>query len=116
VQRLHLASAFKAFEREPVALLAHPMDYELRFAPTRFNPGGTFETDEGTTVTHPERSIDRIHRGFWGGGFSNRRDNADNPRLVNGFGNVLFSEADGSASYFATISNALSADFQAPNP
>ena len=64
MQRLHLASAFKAFEREPVALLAHPMDYELRFAPTRFNPGGTFETDEGTTVTHPERSIDRIHPDF----------------------------------------------------
>ena len=30
-----LPTQFKAFEREPVALLAHPRDYELSFAPTR---------------------------------------------------------------------------------
>ena len=116
VQRLHLASAFRVLDREPVPLLAHPRDYELHFPAIRFNPDGTFETDEGVTVSHPERAIEEIHHGFWGGGFSNRRDSAGNPRLVNGFGSVLFSEADGSASYFAAIFNALSPDFRAPNP
>ena len=73
VQRLHLASAFDRFETEPVELLAHPRDYEVRFAPTEFNPDGTFQTGEGVTVTHPERSIAGIRRGYWGGEFSNRR-------------------------------------------
>ena len=116
VQRRHLASAFDAFETEPVELLAHPRDYELHLAPTVFNPDGTFETDEGVTVTHPERSIQQVHRGFWGGGLSNRRDSVGNPRMASGFASALFSEADGSTSYFTAIFNGLSDDFRAANP
>ena len=97
-------------------MLAHPRDYELHLAPTSFNPDGTFETGEGVTVTHPDRTIEKVHHGFWGGGLSNRRDGAANPRMVSGFASALFSEADGSASYFATIFNVLSEDFRAANP
>ena len=84
--------------------------------PRASNPDGTFETGEGLTVEHPGRSIEKVHRGFWGGGLSNRRDSAGNPRMVGGFASVLFSEADGSASAFTGIFNALSEDFRAANP
>ena len=116
VQRLHLASAFNRFETEPVALLAHPRDYEVRFAPTEFNPDGTFQTGEGVTVTHPGRSVDRIRTGYWGGGLSNRRDGAGNPRLVAGFNKVTFIEQDGSESTITAIFNALSHEFRAEGP
>ena len=53
VRRLHLASEFKTVESEAVELLARPRDYELHLAPTRFNPDGAFDTDEGVAVTHP---------------------------------------------------------------
>ena len=116
VQSLHLASAFQAFGPELVELLAHPRDYELHLAPTTFNQDGTFETDEGMTVKHPNRSIQEVHSGFWGGGLSNRRDSTGNPRMVSGFARALFSEADGSASYFAAIFNVLSQDFRTGSP
>jgi len=116
VQRLHLTSAFDRFETDPVELLAHPKDYEVHFAPTEFNPDGTFQTGEGVTVTHPERSIAGVRRGHWGGGLSNRPDSAGNPRLVNGFSSVVFLEEDGSASIISGIFNALSEDFRAANP
>ncbi|MDE0341513.1 MAG: hypothetical protein OXI82_05225 [Nitrospinae bacterium] len=116
VQQLHLKSAFDRFETEPVELLAHPRDYEVRFAPTEFNPDGTFQTGEGVTVTHPERSIAGIRRGYWGGGLSNRPDSAGNPRLVSGFSSVLFLEEDGSRVIISGIFNALSEDFRAANP
>ena len=116
VQRLHLANAFDRFVTEPFDLLAHPKDYEVHFAPTKFNPDGTFETDEGVTVTHPERSIEGVMYGFWGGGFSNRRDGAGNPRLVSGFNFAQFFEQDGSTSSLTAIFNALSGDFRASNP
>ncbi len=116
VQRRHLASAFERFETEPVELLVDPGDYEVRFAPTGFNPDGTFEAAEGVTVGHPERSIAEVRHGFWGGAFSNRRDGEDNPRLVVGYGSVQFVEQDGSASSITGIFNALSEDFRAANP
>lgn len=116
VQRLHLASAFDRFETEPVELLAHPKDYEVHFAPTEFKPDGTFQTGEGVTVAHPERTVERIRIGHWGGGFSNYRDGAGNPRLVAGFSQALFIEEDGSASSITAIFNALSEDFRAANP
>jgi hypothetical protein len=113
VQRLHLASAFNRFEEEPVELLAHPRNYDVHFAPVKFSPEGTFDTREGVTVTHPERSIARIRFGYLAGGFSNRQDDAGNPRLVAGFGGVLFEEEDGSLSYINGIFNALSETFRA---
>lgn len=116
VQRLHLASAFDRFETEPVELLAHPRDYEVRFAPTEFNPDGTFQTGEGVTVTHPERSVAGVRRRHWGGGFSNRPDSAGNPRLVSGFVQTVFQEEDGSRAIITGIYNALSEDFRAANP
>lgn len=112
VLRQHLSSAFDRFVTEPVDLLAHPKDYEIHFAPTEFNPDGAFEAHEGITVTHPERSVAGVHRELWGGSFSNRPDSAGNPRLVNGFGQVLFVEEDGSASLVSAIFNALSEDFR----
>ena len=83
--------------------------------PTSFNPDGAFDTDEGVPVTHPQRSIQQVHGGFWGGGISNRRDSAGNPRMVSGIGGASFSEADGSASYFTAIFNVLSEDVRGPN-
>lgn len=113
VQRLHLASAFDRIEEEPVELLAHPKDYNVHFAPVKFNPDGTFLTYEGVTVTHPERSIERIRVGYLAGAFSNRQDSAGNPRLVAGFGGAVFAEEDGSASVISGIFNALSEPFRA---
>ena len=113
VQRRHLVSAFDRIEEEPVELLAHPKDYNVHFAPGKFNPDGTFEIREGVTVTHPERSIERIRYGYLAGHFSSRQDSAGNPRLVNGFGGVLFVEEDGSASYISGIFNTLSEAFRA---
>ncbi len=112
VLSLHLANAFERFEMEPVELLAHPKDYEVHFAPTRFNPESTFETNEGVTVMHPERSVEQVPYGFWGGSFSNRRDGEGNPRLVAGFNQVLFYEKDGSASFIVGIFDALSESFR----
>ena len=116
VRRLHLASEFKTVESEAVELLALPRDYELHLAPTRFNPDGAFDTDEGVAVTHPQRSIQQVHGGFWGGGLSNRRDSAGNPRTVSGIGSASFSAADGGASYFTAIFNVLRAHFRPTNP
>lgn len=116
IQRLHLQSAFDRFEAERVELVADPKDYEVHFAPTGFNPDGTFETGEGISVTHPERTITGIRRGFWGGGLSNRRDREGFPRIAVGFNRTLFDEADGSAGYFLSIFNALSEDFRKENP
>lgn len=113
VQRLHLASAFDRIEEEPVELLAHPKDYNVHFAPVKFNPDGTFLTYEGVTVTHPERSIEKIRFGYLAGAFSNRQDSAGNPRLVNGFGGAVFAEEDDSASVISGIFNALSEPFRA---
>lgn len=113
VQRLHLASAFDRIEEEPVELLAHPKDYNVHFAPVKFNPDGTFLTYEGITVTHPERSIEKIRYGYLAGAFSNRQDSAGNPRLVNGFGGAVFVEEDDSASVISGIFNALSEPFRA---
>ena len=112
VQRLHLASAFDRLEEEPVVLLAHPRDYNVHFAPVKFNPDGTFLTYEGVTVTHPERSIERIRFGYLAGVFSNRQDSAGNPRLVSGFGSAVFVEEDDSASVISGIFNALSEPFR----
>ena len=113
VQRQHLVSAFDRIEEEPVELLMSPKDYNVHFAPTKFSPEGIFDTREGVTVTHPERSIERIRFGYLAGGFSNRQDSAGNPRLVNGFGGALFVEEDGSLSIINAIFNALSEDFRA---
>lgn len=74
VRRLHLESAFDRLIDEAIELRAHPKDYESRFAPTAFNPDGTFETAGGVTVSHPERRVGEQRVGWWGGGFSNRRD------------------------------------------
>ena len=115
VRRLHVASAFKTFEPEGVELLAHPRDYELHLAPTSFNPDGAFDTDEGVAVTHPQRSKQQVHGGFWGGGISSRRDSAGNPPMVSGIRSASFAEADGRASYFTAIFNVLSEDFRAAN-
>ncbi|MCY3823478.1 MAG: hypothetical protein OXG62_06370 [Nitrospinae bacterium] len=113
VQRMHLVSAFDRIEEEPVELLMSPKDYNVHFAPTKFSLEGIFDTREGVTVTHPERSIEQIRFGYLAGSFSNRQDSAGNPRLVNGFGGALFVEEDGSASIISMIFNALSEDFRA---
>lgn len=84
-----------------------PTDYELHLGVAPFDPdNGTFEHPE-VTVRHPERAIVQS-QGFWGGGFSNIPDPAGNPRLVSGFSNALFEEADGSIGYFWGIFNGLS--------
>lgn len=93
--------------------LAAPLtDYELHLGAAPFNPdNGTFEHPD-VTVRHPERTITQS-AGFWGGGFSNRPDPAGNPRLVSGFSDALFEEADGSVGYFWGIFNGLSTSWLA---
>ena len=92
-------------EVQPLA--ESPTDYELHLGVASFNPdNGTFE-HSGVTVRHPERTITQSG-GFWGGGFSNIPDPAGNPRLLSGFGDALFEEADGSVGYFWGMFNGLS--------
>ena len=88
-------------------LAVPPTDYELHLGVASFNPdNGTFEHPD-VTVKHPDRAITTL-RGFWGGGFSNRPDLAGNPRLVSGFSDAVFEEADGSRGYFWGMFNGLS--------
>jgi len=112
VRRLHLQSAFDTFMDETVELRAHPKDYEIRFAPTAFHPDGAFETAEDVTLSHPERRVEEQLVGFWGGGFSNRRDREGNPRLVSGFAHVAVTEQDGSRATILGIFNAPSESFR----
>lgn len=87
-------------------LEALPTDYELHLGAVTFNPDGTFELPE-VTVMHPERTITQSE-GFWGGHFSNIPDAAGNPRLVAGFSDAQFEEADGSSGSFFGMFNGLS--------
>lgn len=112
VQRLHLADAYKRFAGDTVPLTFDPKDYEVHLAPTPYRSDGTFETTEGVTVRHPERTVMDVPYAFWGGGFSNRRDSAGNPRLVSGFGQAVFEEEGDAQAIIITIFNALSEDFR----
>ena len=92
-------------------LKALPTDYELHLGAVAFNPDGTFELPD-VTVMHPERTITQSE-GFWGGGFSNIPDSAGNPRLVAGFSDAEFEEADGSLGSFWGMFNGLSTSWLA---
>ena len=104
VWRSYLRRLFGGATRELHAL---PTDYELHLGAVAFNAeDGTFEKPE-VTVVHPERIITQSE-GFWGGQFSNIPDSAGNPRLVAGFSEAEFEEADGSLGYFWGMFNGLS--------
>ena len=103
IQRTHLHDLLGDHVRR---LRAPPTDYELHLGAVSFNPDGTFELPE-VTVMHPERTITQSE-GFWGGGFSSIPDAAGNPRLVAGFSNARFEEADGSRGSFWGMFNGLS--------
>ncbi len=103
IRRLHLHDLLGDEVRQLEAL---PTDYELHLGTVTFNPDGTFELPD-VTVMHPERTITQSE-GFWGGGFSNTPDSAGNPRLVAGFSDAEFEEADGSRGSFWGMFNGLS--------
>ncbi len=108
IRRSHLRSALGWRPSDPPE--AAPTDYEVHFGPAPFNPDGTFESTD-VTVTHPERTITQSG-GYWGGQFSNRPDRTGNPRLVAGFSEGEFAEADGSNGALQAIFNALSEPFR----
>ena len=104
IRRSHLQQLLGDEAQE---LAASPADYELHLGAVSFNPeDGTFENLD-VTVMHPERTITQSE-GFWGGGFSNIPDSAGNPRLVAGFSDAEFEEADGSLGSFWGMFNGLS--------
>ena len=85
-------------------------DYEIRFAPVAYNGDGTFESafdGAAGSVRHPGRSVTGS-RAFWGGSFSNVADADGNPRLIGGFADAEFAEADGSGGFFWGLFNVLS--------
>lgn len=93
-------------------LSALPTDYELHLDAVSFNPDdGTFE-HPAVTVKHPERTVTQSE-GFWGGQFSNLPDADGNPRLVAGFSDAGFEEADGSSGSFWGMFNGLSTSWLA---
>ena len=108
IRRSHLHDLLGDEVRELKAL---PTDYELHLGAVAFNPDGTFELPD-VTVMHPERTITQSE-GFWGGGFSNIPDSAGNPRLVAGFSEAEFEEADGSLGSFWGMFNGLSTSWLA---
>ena len=108
IRRSHLHALLGDEVRQLEAL---PADYELHLGAVTFNPDGTFERPD-VTVMHPERTITQSE-GFWGGGFSNIPDPAGNPRLVAGFSDAEFKEADGSLGSFWGMFNGLSTSWLA---
>ena len=85
-------------------------DYEIHFAPVAYGSGGTFESGfDGAagSVRHPERRV-MASRAFWGGSFSNVADAGGDPRLIGGFADAEFEEADGSGGFFWGLFNVLS--------
>ena len=72
-------------------------DYEIHLRPQFFGSG---HFDNGSAVVHhPVRDV-TYSEGDWGGSFSNRPDDAGDPRIVTGFGSAYFEEADDSIGYF----------------
>ena len=95
---------------EEVQDIAVPVaDYELHFNVTPFNPDGTFLHPD-VDVMHPGRTITSVE-GYWGGHLSIRPDSAGHPRLVAGFNNAGFEEADGSRGRFLGMFVPLSEPF-----
>ncbi len=112
IKSQHLQSLVDKIEDEAIIeRRVDPKDYEVHFAPTKFNQYGLFESEEGVSVTHPER-IGQTIVGYWVGNISNRNDGAGNPRLVTGGNIVVFAEEDGSFGRFVGLFNALSEDFR----
>ena len=107
IRRSHLHDLLGDEMRQLEAL---PTDYEMYLGAVTFNPDGTFELP-GVTVMHPERTITQSE-GFWGGQFSNISDPAGNPRLVAGFSDAEFKEADGSLGSFWGMFNGLSTSWR----
>ena len=95
VKSQHLQSMVDKIEGEDIIdRRIDPKDYEIHFAPTKFDQGGGFHSEEGVSVKHPER-IGQTIQGSWNGVLSNRSDSAGNPRLVVGGNKILFAEEDG---------------------
>lgn len=112
VKSRHLQSLIDKIQAEDIIdRRIDPKDYEIHFAPTKFNQDGVFGSKEGVSVKHPERIV-QTFRAFWTGNISNRSDSAGNPRLVIGGHDVIFAEEDGSFGKFAGLFNALSEDFR----
>ena len=103
IQRTHLHNLLGD---EVTRLEALPTDYELHLGTVSYNPDGTFELPD-VTVVHPERAITQSE-GFWGGAFSNIPDTAGDPRLIAGFSDAEFAEADGSRGSFWGMFSGLS--------
>ena len=85
-------------------------DYEIRFSPVAYGSGGTFESGFDAAaggVRHPDRRV-TASRAFWGGSFSNVADADGDPRLIGGFADAEFAEADGSGGFFWGLFNVLS--------
>ncbi len=72
-------------------------DYEIHLEEQPFGTGHFF--DGTTAVHHPARDV-VFTEGEWGGRFSNRPDDAGDPRIVTGFSDAYFGEADDSVGYF----------------
>ena len=84
--------------------------YEIHFTPVAYGSGGTFESGfDGAAgrVRHPDRRV-MASRAFWGGSFSNVADAGGDPRLIGGFADAAFEEADGSGGFFWGLFNVLS--------
>ena len=103
IQRTHLHNLLGD---EVTRLEALPTDYELHLGTVSYNPDGTFELPD-VTVVHPERAITQSE-GFWGGAFSNIPDTAGDPRLIAGFSDAEFAEADGGRGSFWGMFSGLS--------
>ncbi|MDE0033155.1 MAG: hypothetical protein OXU75_08495 [Deltaproteobacteria bacterium] len=113
IKSQHLQSLIDTIETgATIERRVDPKDYEVHFAPTKFNHHGVFESEEGVSVTHPERIGQTTYYGSWAGNISNRNDSAGNPRLVAGGNIVVFTEEDGSFGRFAGLFSALSEDFR----
>ena len=85
-------------------------DYEIRFSPVAYGSGGTFESAfdaAAGSVNHPDRRV-TASRAFWGGSFSTVEDADGDPRLIGGFADAEFMEADGSGGFFWGLFNVLS--------
>ena len=113
--RTHLEYRFEQIPERYLPEVAAPLkDYEIHFSPVAYNADGSFESgfdSAAASVRHPEREVARS-RGFWGGNLSAFADKDGDPRLITGFKDAGFEEADGSRGFFWGVFTVLSESFR----